>query len=270
MTEQALGPGGTVVRRQALFGLLDANGWGWAGVKATVWFVLIIMLMAYLPDRALYATVQNTIDFGVALKVFNPALDVTPINFCPASNETVPCPAPAGTVLPWEPSPVQLALPQARTDAAIVGAGLETLLVGGTDPTGTPQASVFATVIRPDGNIDAWSQGAPLPAPRDDQHLGRPGVLRPAVHAERRARRRRRARKWCCSPGRKGSQSFTQVQETTTDGSGAYKFVIPSATSEHRLPGDRRGHQLGGAVRGREIRAHGDGLGDDARRPARR
>jgi N-acetylneuraminic acid mutarotase len=47
-----------------------------------------------------------------------------------------------------------------------VGAGLETLLVGGTDPTGTPQASVFATVIRPDGNIDAWSQGAALPAPR--------------------------------------------------------------------------------------------------------
>ena len=166
MTEQALGPGGTVVRRRAFFGLLDANGWGWAGVKATVWFVLIIMLMAYLPDRALYATVQNTIDLGVALKVFNPALDVTPINFCPASNETVPCPAPAGTILPWEPNPVQLALPLARTDAAIVGAGLETLLVGGTDPTGTPQASVFATVIRPDGNIDAWSQGAALPAPR--------------------------------------------------------------------------------------------------------
>ena len=47
-----------------------------------------------------------------------------------------------------------------------MGAGLETLLVGGTDPTGTPQASVFATVIRPDGNIDAWSQGAALPAPR--------------------------------------------------------------------------------------------------------
>jgi hypothetical protein len=165
MAEQALGPGGTLARRRAFFGLLDANGWGWAGVKAAVWFVLIIMLMAYLPDRALYATVQNTIDLGVSLKVFNPALDLTPISFCPASNRTVPCPAPAGTVLPWEPSPAQLLLPAPRADAAIVGAGLQTLLVGGTDGKAA-QASVFATVIRPDGNIDAWSQGAALPAPR--------------------------------------------------------------------------------------------------------
>lgn len=166
MAAQALGPGGRVARRRAFFGLLDANGWGWAGVKAVVWFVLIIMLMAYLPDRALYATVQNTIDLGVSLKVFNPAVDLTPINFCPTSNQNVPCPAPAGTVLPWEPSPAELALPAPRADAAIVGAGLQTLLVGGTDATGTPQAGVFATVVHPDGNFDAWSQGAPLPAPR--------------------------------------------------------------------------------------------------------
>src|SRR5450759_3912687 len=165
MAEQALGPGGMVARRRAFFGLLDANGWGWAGVKATVWFVTIIMLMAYLPDRALYATVQNTIDLGVSLKVFNPAADLTPINFCPASNRTVPCPAPAGTVLPWEPSPAQLLLPAPRADAAIVGAGLQTLLVGGTDGK-TTQANVFATVIRPDGNFDAWSKGPALPAPR--------------------------------------------------------------------------------------------------------
>ena len=165
MAEQAVGPGGTLARRRAFFGLLDANGWGWASVKAAVWFVLIIMLMAYLPDRALYATVQNTIDLGVSLKVFNPALDLTPVSFCPASNLSVPCPAPAGTVLPWEPSPAELSLPSARADAAIVGAGLQTLLVGGTDGT-TPQSSVFATVIRPDGNLDAWSQGAALPAPR--------------------------------------------------------------------------------------------------------
>jgi hypothetical protein len=166
MAEQALGPGGRVARRRAFFGLLDANGWGWAGVKAAAWFVVIIMLMAYLPDRALYATVQNTIDLGVSLKVFNPALDLTPISFCPASNRTVPCPAPAGTVLPWEPSPAELLLPAPRADAAIVGAGLQTLLIGGTDATGAPQASVFATVIRPDGNLDPWSEGAALPAPR--------------------------------------------------------------------------------------------------------
>jgi len=109
--------------------------------------------------------VQNTIDLGVALKVFNPALDITPINFCPASNETVPCPAPPGTILPWEPNPPELALPAARADAAIVAAGLQTLVVGGTDGKAA-QTGVFATVIRPDGNLDAWSQGAALPAPR--------------------------------------------------------------------------------------------------------
>ena len=38
--------------------------------------------------------------------------------------------------------------------------------MGGTGPTGTPQSTVFATVLRPDGNLDAWSQDAALPAPR--------------------------------------------------------------------------------------------------------
>ena len=155
-----------MTRRRAFFGLLDANGWGWAGVKAFAWFVIIIMLIAYLPDRALYATVQSTIDLGVPLKVFNPALDLTPVNFCPAANRSVPCPAPPGTVLPWEPNPAELSLPAARSGAAIVGAGLQTLLLGGTDAAGAPQAGVFATVIRPDGNLDAWSRGVDLPAPR--------------------------------------------------------------------------------------------------------
>ncbi len=167
MAEQVLGPGGTVARQRAFFGLLDAAGWSWAIVKAVIWFVLIIILMAYLPDRALYATVQPTIDVGVALKVFNPALDVTPVNFCPASNQTLPCPAPAGAMLPWQPSPSELALPAARTQAAVVAAGLDTLLVGGTDGT-APQASVFATVLHADGSLDPWSKGADLPAPRAD------------------------------------------------------------------------------------------------------
>jgi hypothetical protein len=68
-------------------------------------------------------------------------------------------------VLPWQPNPPELGLPQARTDAAIVAAGLETLLVGGSDGAAA-QDSVYATVIRADGNIDGWTAGAPLPAPR--------------------------------------------------------------------------------------------------------
>jgi hypothetical protein len=165
MAAQALGPGTTIVRRRAFFGLLDAGGWAWATLKAAFWFVAIIMLMAYIPDRALYFVVQPTLEIGVPLQTFNSSLNLTPVNLCPASNETLPCPAPVGAVLPWQPNPPELGLPEARTDAAIVGAGLETLLVGGTDGT-SPSAKVFATVIRPDGNIDGWTEGAALPTPR--------------------------------------------------------------------------------------------------------
>ena len=162
---QALGPGTTIIRRRAFFGLLDAGGWAWATLKAAFWFVVIIMLLAYIPDRALYATVQPTIEIGVPLQTFNKSLNITPVNLCPASIETLPCPAPVGAVLPWQPNPPELGLPQARTDAAVVAAGLQTLLVGGTDGTAA-QDSVFATVIRPDGNIDGWTVGTALPAPR--------------------------------------------------------------------------------------------------------
>jgi hypothetical protein len=165
MASQALGPGTTIVRRRAFFGLLDAGGWAWATLKAAFWFVIIIMLMAYIPDRALYATVQPTIEIGVPLQTFNKNLNVTPVNLCPPAIETLPCPAPVGAVLPWQPNPPELGLPQARTDAAIVAAGLETLLVGGSDGAAA-QDSVYATVIRADGNIDGWTAGAPLPAPR--------------------------------------------------------------------------------------------------------
>ncbi len=165
MAAQALGPGTTIVRRRAFFGLLDAGGWAWATVKAFIWFVIIILLMAYLPDRALYATVQPTIDVGVSLQTFNKSLNVTPVNLCPASNETLPCPAPIGAVLPWQPNPPELGLPQARTDATILAAGLQTLLIGGSDGKAA-QESVYATVIRADGNIDGWSEGPALPAAR--------------------------------------------------------------------------------------------------------
>ena len=55
------------VRRRAFFGLFDADGWGWASVKAIFWFVVMIMLLGYLPDRAYYFTVQKTVDLGLLL-----------------------------------------------------------------------------------------------------------------------------------------------------------------------------------------------------------
>jgi hypothetical protein len=162
---QALGTGPTIVRRRAFFGLLDAGGWAWPTLKAAFWFVVIVIMMAYIPDRALYFVVQPTIEIGVPLQSFNKDLNITPVNLCPPSNETLPCPAPVGAVLPWQPNPPELGLPEARTDAAIVAAGLETLLVGGTDGS-TIKDTVYATVIRSDGNIDGWRTAAPLPAPR--------------------------------------------------------------------------------------------------------
>ena len=84
-------------RRRALFGLLDADGWGWASVKAFVWLIIIIFLLGYLPDRAYYFTVGRTVDLGV--------LVWSPINLCPPTNETLPCPAPVGALVPWQPSP---------------------------------------------------------------------------------------------------------------------------------------------------------------------
>ena len=52
MTQQ-LGPGrwSSPGEARRLFGLLDADGWAWAGVKAFVWLVIIILLLGYIPDR---------------------------------------------------------------------------------------------------------------------------------------------------------------------------------------------------------------------------
>ena len=57
MAQRALGAGMAVPRRRALFGLLDADGWAWASVKAFIWLVIIIFMLGYLPDRAYYFTV---------------------------------------------------------------------------------------------------------------------------------------------------------------------------------------------------------------------
>src|SRR6476660_7150764 len=115
MAERAIGPG-SMGQRRVLFGLLDGNGWTWASLKATFWFVFIIMMLGYIPDRAYYFTVFPTIDLGV--------LVYSPVNFCPPSNRTVPCPPPVGSVLPWAPSPKELALPAGRTGGTALQLGL--------------------------------------------------------------------------------------------------------------------------------------------------
>ena len=106
-----------VPRRRALFGLLDADGWGWASVKAFIWLVIIIFMLGYLPDRAYYFTVGRTVDLGV--------LVWSPVNFCPPTNQSLPCPPPVGSVVPFEQSPSELALPAPRTDGSVIQVGTE-------------------------------------------------------------------------------------------------------------------------------------------------
>ncbi len=157
MAQYALPPG--AVRRRAVFGLLDRDGWSWATLKALFWFLLIIFLLGYVPDRAYYFTVSPTIDLG-----FNA---ISPINLCPAENKDLPCPAPAGAVIPWERSPEALNLP----DGGRLGAGTftsgETIYLIGGRTSGGPTASVLTTTVF-EGNLTSWAEGPALPEPRSD------------------------------------------------------------------------------------------------------
>ncbi len=147
------------VRRRALGGLLDADGWTWAGVKALFWFILIIIVLGYIPDRAYYFTVQRTVDVGL--------LAWSPVNFCPPENETLPCPAPGGATLPWHPAPAEVQLPAGRVDGS--GAVIATTYVyaGGSDGRAAV-ADVFISHAVGTGNLDKWSAGPALPEARTD------------------------------------------------------------------------------------------------------
>jgi N-acetylneuraminic acid mutarotase len=154
MAQYALPPG--AVRRRAVFGLLDADGWGWATVKATFWFLLIIFLEGYIPDRAYYFTVAPTVDVG-----FNA---ISPVNLCPADNKTLPCPAPAGAVIPWEQSPPTLALPAGRAGGGVFTSGETIYLIGGRTSAGATASVLTSTVFS--GNLTVWAEGPALPQPR--------------------------------------------------------------------------------------------------------
>ena len=163
MAQQALQPGTTQVRRRALFGLLDASGWGWASVKAAFWFILIVFLLGYIPDRAYYFTVNKTIDLGI--------LAWSPVNFCPPDNENLPCPAPVGALVPWHASPPELNLPAPRTDGSVLQNGTTLLYVGGSDGTGKATDTTFVATTSGVGNFDKWAEGPKLPAARSNAGL---------------------------------------------------------------------------------------------------
>lgn len=158
-TRPALGPGLIVPRRRAMFGLLDADGWTWATLKAFFWLIVIILLLGYIPDRAYYLTVNRTVDLGL--------LVWSPINFCSSENESLPCPAPRGAIVPWHGSPPELVLPGPRTDGSAIQLGTKILYIGGSDGTAA-QSTVYMAELVEAGNFDKWTEGPALPEPRSD------------------------------------------------------------------------------------------------------
>ena len=65
------------------------------------------------------------------------------------------------------PIPEQLALPEARTDGAVIQVGTKILYIGGSDGS-TAQPDVFVAQTVGTGNFDAWTAGPALPEPRAD------------------------------------------------------------------------------------------------------
>jgi hypothetical protein len=160
VAQRALPPG--TVQRRTFFGLLDADGWSAATLKALFWFVVIMFMFGYVPNAAYYFAVGETVDLGANV--------ISPINLCDPANELQECPAPRGAMVPWQPAPSQLALPSARSDAVAFQSGTNIYLVGGSTAAG-PTASVLATTVTPDGNLAVWAEGPALPEPRADAAL---------------------------------------------------------------------------------------------------
>jgi hypothetical protein len=163
MAHSALPAPSGAVRRRAFFGLFDADGWTWAGAKAVFWFVVIITMLGYIPDRAYYFTVGKTVDIWPLA----PFLQWSPINFCPPENETLPCPAPAGATLPWHTAPAELQLPAPRAGGALGLIGTTYLYAGGSDGAAATN-TVFVSHSSGVGNLTTWSQGPALPEARTD------------------------------------------------------------------------------------------------------
>src|SRR5215216_2768540 len=148
-------PQGRAVHRRALFGLFDAEGWGWASTKAFVWLLVIIMALGYIPDRAYYFVVSRTLDLGIMFW--------SPVNLCPPENGTnMPCPVPGGAVVPWQALPAEAALPQPRTDGVAAQLGTNLLYIGGSESDGgVASATTYVATVSP-GTFGAWAEGPAL------------------------------------------------------------------------------------------------------------
>jgi Galactose oxidase, central domain len=155
-------PAGRPIRRRPMFGLFDADGWGWATTKAFFWLLVLIIALGYIPDRAYYFVVSRTIDLGI--------LAWSPVNLCPPENgQGMPCPVPAGGIVPWQASPQEAALPQPRTQGSATQLGTNVLYIGGSDGS-APTATTYLAQVE-GGSFTAWTEGPALPEARTNAGL---------------------------------------------------------------------------------------------------
>ncbi len=155
-------PAGRAMRRRVVFGFFDADGWAWAFTKAMFWLLVIIMALGYIPDRAYYFFVSRTIELGI--------LGWSPINLCPPENGTsMPCPVPAGGVLPWQAAPAEAALPQPRAGGVALQLGKNLIYAGGSDASGPTATSYLAQIDK--DKFGPWSDGPALPEARTNAGL---------------------------------------------------------------------------------------------------
>jgi hypothetical protein len=149
---------GRPIKRRPLFGLFDPDGWAWAFSKAMFWLIVIIVTLGYIPDRAYYFVVSRTFEV-----IGTPGLSI--VNLCPPENgPTLPCPVPAGGILPWQVSPPEISLPQGRTGGSAAQLGTNLLYIGGSDGK-APSATTYVTKVDK-GTFNAWSEGPALPEAR--------------------------------------------------------------------------------------------------------
>jgi hypothetical protein len=167
VAERALPPG--AIRRRVAFGLLDADGWTWASLKATFWFLFIIFMLGYVPNLAYNFTTKNTVQVGYNF--------LSLVNWCPSMNEDLPCPVPAGATLPWQTNPPELALPEPREGASVFQSGSLLYLIGGSVDGAATDSVIVAEATADEegtltGNITPWTEGPALPEARTDAALG--------------------------------------------------------------------------------------------------
>ena len=222
-----------VPRKRALFGLLDADGWAWAGVKAFVWLVIIILMLGYIPDRAYYLTVNRTVDLGV--------LVWSPINFCSARERDAAVPG-AGR--------------RHRAVARVAGrAGAARAADRRRRRPARDEDPVHRRLGRDDRAVDRVRR-ARLSGDRQLRHVGGgPAAARAAVRCERRAGVRHHLRDRRLRRGRRPDDDRLLADPEPADRRA--RRVEDRARRAGPAGGARRGRRRGGARRAPAHRRRG-------------